>query len=199
MVRLSFRAKLLSLTAAIGLAATLAMSPSAAQDQSEPNSAQDAPPEATLADMTLTRLDELIRRLDEAAVTNGQSWQFAIEDVTVIMVADPVANRMRLMVAIKPSVDLSQEELLRLSQANFDTALDARYAVGQNILWATFIHPLRELHDSQFIEAVGQTVNAARSYGTTYSSGLLTYGGGDSNSILQRELIDDLLRRGEEI
>ena len=94
---------------------------------------------------------------------------------------------------------MSPEELLRLSQANFDTALDARYAVAKGLLWATFIHPLSELHDKQFIAGIGQTVNAAKSYGTTYSSGLLSFGGGDSRGIIQRDLIDKLIKKGQEI
>ena len=158
----------------------------------------DPAPEAA-GTMTVERLGDIIARLDPDAQNNGAAWRFKIEDVTVLMMTDFRHNRMRLMAAIKPSADLSPEELLRIAQANFDTALDARYAVAQNILWATFIHPLRELFDRQFITAIGQTVNAAKSYGTTYSSGLLTYGGGDSNAILQRELIDKLLRKGEEI
>ncbi len=30
-------------------------------------------------------------------------------------------------------------------QANFDTALDARYAIAKGALWSTFIHPLSDL------------------------------------------------------
>ena len=49
------------------------------------------------------------------------------------------------------------------------------------------------LHDRQLIEAIGQTVNLARTYGSSYASGLLLFGGGDSGAIQQRELIDELL------
>lgn len=156
-------------------------------------------PEGT---MTLARLGEIIRKLDEAAqpVGGGRAWQFTIEGQTVMLVSDPGANRMRLMSPIKDASALDQAELLRLSQANFDTALDARYAVARGVLWSVFIHPLRALHDRQFVEAIGQTVNAARSYGTTFSSGLLSFGSGDSRTIIQRELIEKLLRQsGEDI
>lgn len=154
---------------------------------------------SAVLDMTLERLGVLILRLDETASATGATWRFQIEDTPVLMVSDPSANRMRLMTPIKPATDLSREELFRLSQANFDTALDVRYAIARNILWATYIHPLRELRDGQFLEAIGQTVNAARTYGSTYTSGLLSYGGGDSQGLIERELIDKLLRRGEDI
>jgi hypothetical protein len=84
-------------------------------------------------------------------------------------------------------------------QANFDTALDARYAIAQEMLWSTFIHPLSSLDARQFLAGLGQTINLARNYGSSYASGLLSFGGGDSRERLDRELIDRLLRRGQGI
>jgi len=101
------------------------------------------------------------------------------------------------MVAIRKADTLTPEDLTRIMQANFDSALDARYAIAKDILWSTFIHPLSTLHDRQLIEAIGQTVNLARTYGSSYSSGLLLVGGGDSGAIQQRELIDQLLKQGQ--
>ena len=149
--------------------------------------------------MTLARLTEIVARLDPAAEIRPNGAEFTVEEPAVLLVADPMHNRMRLLVPIKPAEDLTPDELIRLAQANFDTALDARYAVARGILWAAYIHPLSELHDRQFVAAVGQTVNAARSYGTSYSSGLLSYRGGDSGALIQRRLIDELLRRAEDI
>ena len=42
-------------------------------------------------------------------------------------------------------------------------------------------------------------MNLAVNFGTTYSSGGLAFGGGDSEGILERELIEELLKRGEEV
>ena len=39
-------------------------------------------------------------------------------------------------------------------------------------------------------------VNLVTTYGTSYSSGLLVFGGGDSQAIQRRELIDELLQKG---
>ena len=66
-------------------------------------------------------------------------------------------------------------------------------------MWSTFIHPLNPLTDEQFLSGAGQVVNLAETFGTTYSSDGLSYGGGDSEGILERELIEELLKRGEEI
>ena len=181
------------------LAAAMA-SAALAQTQTPPPSAQK--PKATVeGTMTTKRMGDIIKRLDPKAkaAANAGAWQFHIEEVPVVVVTDAGNNRMRIMIALKQASKMSAEELLRLSQANFDTALDARYAIAKGLLWATFIHPLSELHDKQFIAGIGQTVNAAKSYGTTYSSGLLSFGGGDSRGIIQRELIDKLIKKGQEI
>ena len=87
---------------------------------------------------------------------------------------------------------------MRLMQANFDTALDARYAVAQGRLWGVFIHPLSPLEHDQFLSGLAQTVNLALSYGQSYSGGASVFGGGDSNGIYQN-LLEELRRRGQEL
>lgn len=157
-------------------------------------------PEQFEGTMTLELMGEIVLRLDEKAKQPRPGyWQFSIENRPVVIVTDTRAGRMRIMVPIAKTDQLTGDDLLRIAQANFDSALDSRYAIAQNILWSVYIHPLRELHKRQFIKAVGQTVNLALTYGTTYTSGALTFGGGDSNSILRKKLIDDLLKKGQDI
>lgn len=171
--------------------------PDATPHQGETEKQTDAAPEGS---MTLERMGEIIRKLDaEAENQQPNVWQFKIAQVPVLLVADKKHNRMRLLVSVRKTDTLSKKELLRIMQANFDTALDARYAIARNILWATYIHSLSTLHDRQFITAIGQTVNLALTFGTTYSSGALTFQGGDSRDILRRQLIDQLLKKGMEI
>ena len=147
--------------------------------------------------MTLDQMHVLLERLDPDVERDGGRWQATINDVPVIIVTDQDHNRMRILVAIRKAGNLTPADLARLMQANFDSALDARYALAQNILWSTFIHPLSTLHDRQFLTAIGQTINLAQTYGSSYSSGLLLFGGGDSGAIQQRELIDKLLQQGQ--
>ncbi|WP_417727370.1 hypothetical protein [Roseovarius sp.] len=148
--------------------------------------------------MTLERLDTIIRTLDPAAQSNGSIWQLSINEVQVLIVTDETADRMRAMTPVAKTEELTPEDLNRILQANFDTALDARYAIAKDLLWAAFIHPLKPLEKDEFISGLGQVVNLAQSYGTLYSGGALQYGGGDSGA-LQRALIDGLLKKGEEI
>lgn len=172
-----------NLVSILAVALTLAM----------PAVAQDAVP-----GMTIPRMGEIVQALDPEAQFTGSGFQFTIDDIPVLIVADPVANRMRAMVPIRSAEGLTAQELQRVMQANFDSALDARYAIANGRLWGTFIHPLRELQRDQLISGIAQTVNVAKTYGTLYSSGAGQFGAGDSGD-LQAELLERLLEQGEDI
>ena len=146
--------------------------------------------------MTLERLATIVQAIDEDVVPQGPTLQFSIDDIPVMIVVDATADRMRAMVPIASADGLEAKDLLRMMQANFDTALDARYAVANGRLWGVFIHPLSPLERDQLISALVQTVNVARSYGQTYSGGAHVFGGGDSNGIYQ-ELFEELKKKGE--
>ena len=148
--------------------------------------------------MTLERMGAIVQTIDPEAQVFATGFQLTIEDIPIIIVSDPAADRMRAMVPIRSAEGLEPDELMRLMQANFDTALDARYAVANGRLWGTFIHPLSPLEREQFISALIQTVNLARRYGTLYSGGAQTFGGCESNGLYQ-ELFSELLRKGEDI
>ncbi|WP_300059419.1 hypothetical protein [uncultured Roseobacter sp.] len=163
---------------------------SAAQESETPT-----PERPTEPPMTLERLASIILVIDEEAQLRGATIQFTVQDIPVMVVADPRADRMRAMVPIRSADSLDAGELMRLMQANFDSALDARYAVAQGRLWGVFIHPLSPLEQDQFLSGIAQTVNVARTYGQTYSGGAQVFGGGDSNGIYQ-DLLDEL-RKGQ--
>jgi hypothetical protein len=150
------------------------------------------------AAMTPERLVDIILALDPDAAINANGIELTIEDIPVLVVMAPNADRMRAMVPIASVEDVTPEEMNRMMQANFDTALDARYAVAQGRVWGIFIHPLGALERAEFLSGLAQTVNLARTYGTLYSGGAQVFGGGDSNGIYN-ELFGDLLNRGQDI
>ncbi len=184
------------------LAFALAVSPMMTSAQEALPEEEDAPqseiaPEAETA-MTIERLDQIVRALDPNAVTDGFRWRFTIAEAPVLIITDPVNDRMRALSPVKKVEELEEGALKRMMQANFDSALDARYAIANDMVWSTFIHPLRALEKDQLISGLGQVVNLAQTYGTLYSGGAMQFGGGDSGA-LQRELIDELLKKGQEI
>jgi len=164
---------------------------------------QEAPPEdfPVLAErlpmepMTVDRLDTIVRMIDPQAKRMGSvlSFQFVTEDALVVsgqIITDTNADRMRIVVGIGEESSLSSDLMKRAMQANFDSALDARYAIAQGFIWSTFIHPLSPLEDEQFLSGLSQTITAAMTFGTSFSSGAFVFGGGDSEGIM-----DDLLEK----
>ena len=158
---------------------------------------QATPKKPVEGQMTLARMNEIIRRLDpETKVPQPGSWQLTISERPVLIITDAGANRMRIISPITKVAGLPEGALERMMQANFDTALDARYAIARGIVWATFIHPLSALHDRQFISAIGQTVNLSLTFGKSFSSGAMSFGGGDSRDIIRKQLIEKLQKKG---
>ena len=90
---------------------------------------------------------------------------------------------MRIISPIVEAHEVSDEKLRKCMEANFHSALDARYAIGDNVLWAAFIHPLRELETNQIVSAVSQVYSCAKTFGTTYSSGTLSFPNKDDRNI----------------
>lgn len=150
------------------------------------------------APMTYERLGRIVFALDPEAEPQGPGFTMRIGGVPILVVTDQPADRMRAMSPIRPAEGLTQADLERMMQANFDSALDARYAIANGTLWSVFIHALSPLERDEFISGLGQVANVAQSYGTLYSGGALQFGGGDSGG-LQRQLIDELLKKGEDL
>jgi hypothetical protein len=148
--------------------------------------------------MTPQRLTDIIADIDPDAVLTPSGMELIINDIPVLVVMAPAADRMRAMVPIASLEDVTPEEMTRMMQANFDTALDARYAVAQGRVWGVFIHPLAALEREEFLSGLAQTVTLAQTYGTLYSGGAQVFGGGDSNELYDG-LLRDLLERGQEI
>lgn len=130
--------------------------------------------------MDNARIDAMLRELDVEIEGRPGFWYLEYGGHPAYVVTDEAADRMRIIVQIAPASQLTQEDLYRMMQANFDTALDARYAIARDILWSAYIHPLSPLTDAQFRAGFAQAISLAENYGTTYSSGGLRFGGGDN-------------------
>ncbi|MDP4605849.1 MAG: hypothetical protein NWS68_06815, partial [Erythrobacter sp.] len=138
----------------------------------------------------LEQMDEVVKALDSKATRTGNSWEFTLEERVMLVVTDATAGRMRIITPIALVAELPDGAMERLMQANFDTALDARYAVAQNLVWGAFIHPLDTLTVRDFASGILQTHSIGQTFGTTFSSGALSYGAGDSSAIYEQQLKD---------
>jgi len=146
-------------------------------EASDPTGPGPASARAADGPMTVDRLDALIRGLDASAQREGPTWRMSVDGTAVQVMADADHDRMRILVPVARADEVSQQTLRRCMEANFSTALDARYAVARGVLWSTFLHPLSSLDETLFHSALGQTVTLARTYGTGFRSGTLEFGG----------------------
>jgi hypothetical protein len=85
---------------------------------------------------------------------------------------------MRIMTPVAEDDELSAKQVRTLLEANFDRALDARYALARGYVWSAFIHPLTALTEAEFVDGVHQVVTLAENYGTSYTSTDLVFQGG---------------------
>ncbi len=151
-----------------------------------PGLAQEPPGSSPAHAMNDKELGGLIKRLDPDMAGPAGGWQFIVEQRPLMVITDARANRMRIMSPVAESDEVSVEQLQRLMPANFDSALNARYAIANGKVWSLFLHPLRSLSEKQFFSAVAQVVNLVETFGESYASGAIMFGGGDSKVIEQQ-------------
>ena len=116
-------------------------------------------------------------RLGDLAGEPGQ-WQARIDDWTVYIFADEQHDRVRIMVPVAEIGPRDVELLMVALSANFDRALDAKYAMKDGILWATFLHRLSWVTDEEVEDAIEQVLTLAQNTGTTFTSTELVFRGG---------------------
>jgi hypothetical protein len=160
--------------------------------------AEKAPEPSKEAVAAQAMIDAALKKIDKSIKREANIWEFQLGKHQVIVITDPVAERMRIMVPVANATALDEAMLTRLMQANFDSALDARYAIANDILWGTFIHPLLSLDEKGFVSGLAQAIAVADNFGGSYSSGAVVFGGGDSPKLQAQELLDLLKKKAED-
>jgi len=125
--------------------------------------------------MTTSAMGKLLESyLTELEGENG-FWRGSRDDVPVFVFSDDEHDRMRLMAPIGVVEELDSELLHVLLQANYDRALDARYAMRNKELWAVVVHPLATLATDDLPSLFDQVVMLVKNTGTTFSSTELVF------------------------
>lgn len=132
-------------------------------------------------EMTLSKLEKVLQKVSSNVIINQQKWSFSIENVSFIVVADSLHNRMRIISPIMKSSGLTEELKTASLIANFHTALDIKYAISDDFIWAAFIHPLKELSEEQIMNAISQVYYGNVNFGTTFSSTSLIFNNTEKN------------------
>lgn len=121
-------------------------------------------------EMTNERMGTILKQEIGEVEGSAGSWQFIYGDHLVMVITDEAANRMRIFSPILEEKDLEPDQYKKMLEANFHTALDAKYCLYEGFAIAVFTHPLRELSKHQLIDATSQVVNLAATFGTAYQS-----------------------------
>ncbi|MGV7222161.1 MAG: hypothetical protein ACQ9MH_11585 [Nitrospinales bacterium] len=103
--------------------------------------------------------------------------QLKYKGVELLCIYDVSHDRMRIIASVGARGDITADQIEKAMEANFHSALDARYALNKGILYAAFIHPLSSLTKAQVESGLIQTATLAATFGNQYSSGLLSFGG----------------------
>jgi len=121
------------------------------------------------------KLQEIYISTSDSIQGDKGAWKFFIKDVQFVSFTDTNHNRMRIISPITDSNSLDDELIKAALVANFHTALDVKYAVSEGVLWAVFIHPLKELSEHQVRDAISQVYHANVNFGTTFASTSLSF------------------------
>lgn len=118
----------------------------------------------------------LVAAADDSKVLPGMVL-LKYRNVELTCIYDEQHDRMRIIVPIAERSKITSDQLEKAMNANFHTALDARYAVNKGILYAAFIHPLSPLTQAQLESGFYQTATLAVTFGKECTSGALTFRG----------------------
>ncbi|MBI1799099.1 MAG: hypothetical protein HYR73_05390 [Candidatus Eisenbacteria bacterium] len=102
-------------------------------------------------------------------------WRGVRDEVAVYVFCDDRNDRMRLMAPIGELKELDPGMLQVLLQANYDRALDAKYALRGLEVWAVSVHPLATLAPDDFASFMDQVVKLVKNTGGTYASSDLVF------------------------
>lgn len=141
--------------------------------------------------MRLEQLAELLERTVEDFRQSPTHWQFAHQDIPMACLIDQKFDRMRFIAPVTEVGELDDATKDAILEANFHTALDARYASSNGLLFAAFIHPLSSLDEPLARSALDQVASLVHTFGTHYTSGTLEFIGSQDDGLDDIEDEDD--------
>lgn len=129
--------------------------------------------------MSPEALNSVISNYADKTKVSKNLISFEYQNVPIYCIWDANADRMRMVSPIAKLSDLSNELLELALKANYHTVLDARYAIGDGVLYSAFIHPLSPITQDEVESAIRQVSTAALTFGSSFTSGELVFPGED--------------------
>jgi len=151
--------------------------PDQEQEQEQQNEPQDLSQfETAPTGMTQSQLKQILSEIAEDVKGGPDNITFYYNGANMALLSNLSANRMRIIAPVVSAKDMNEQQILASLVSNYHLALDARYAIGDGVLYSVYIHPLKELTDEQFVSAVRQVATLRNTFGTSYTSGELSFG-----------------------
>ncbi len=130
---------------------------------------QETPPPPQVG-MTNQIMGRILKEKVEHMEGVPGNWQMLYQDRLVFILTDETNNRMRIFTPFIEIDSLQAGEADKLLEANFHSALDAKYCFFEGLAMSVYTHPLRELTKEQFEDALLQVVTLAHTFRGSFSS-----------------------------
>ena len=121
-------------------------------------------------------ISQLIDEVGQILEAGEGCWKVEYGKRVLFLIVDTEHDRVRIMTPILKEEDLEEDDLWDVMEANFDRSLDARYAIGDGVLWSVFLHPLSDLTRALFLDGLDQVVTLANNFGGSYCSSDIVFG-----------------------
>lgn len=183
--RATWRVLWLGASLAVSGCTALGLGPDPGTDPTaEPRIREDESP------MSQRRMELIFLDQVDKVEGGGGMLRTVVDGVQIFLISDAENDRMRIMAPIVPVDRLPPRYLNVLLEANFHATLDARYAVSEGVVYGIFLHPISTLTRAQIASGFEQVLALAKNFGTTFSSGKLTFPGA-SGAIVEDPIVED--------
>ncbi|HBR51744.1 MAG TPA: hypothetical protein DEA71_16870 [Nitrospira sp.] len=126
--------------------------------------------------MTIPLLQGLLKDVVQDLKGESGQWRFTYDGIDMAILTSVAHDRMRIIAPVGPEAEVTDQQRQRMLAANFHSALDARYATSNGIVYAAYLHPLSSLQQDEVRSALHQVAQLVKTFGTTYSSSDLSFG-----------------------
>ena len=126
--------------------------------------------------MTTATIDKILDRYLTELDGRPGFWRGMRDEVQLFVLSDDSHDRMRIMAPIGELEEVEIDVLQVLLQANYDRALDARYAMRGKEVWSVSVHPLATLAPDDFASFLDQVVRLVKNTGSSFASSDLMFG-----------------------
>lgn len=126
--------------------------------------------------LNVQSISEILDEVSTLLESGEDCWKVEYGNRVLFLIVDEEHDRMRMMTPILKEKDLDEGDLWEVMEANFDRSLDARYAIGDGVLWSLFLHPLTDLSRNLFLDGLDQVITLANNFGGSFCSSDIIFG-----------------------